>query len=516
MDSHQTRELHEAPIRRLLLRFTIPVTVGMMVNVTYSIVARIFVGQYYGSTEQESLNALAALTISFPIMQILMAFGMMIGSGSAALISIRLGEKKVDEAEKLLGLAVFLFIALSVTFIVFGLIFLEPLLVAFGADPEGAVLPLAKQYMGVILIGVLFNEISFGMNGLLASEGRPAIAMISMLISGLLNILFDYIFIVVLRTDIWGAALGTVLAQAVSSCWIIWYYMSGRSLLRLRLSNIRFNLALSGSMLFIGMPHFVMQSASCFLQAIQNRQLRFYGDIYGESHGIKEGSVQALAVMGIIFVVYSIFAMPLIGLSRGMQPIVGYNTGAKQFHRVRRTLILGLGLGVIYSFVCYIPINLQTEWFISLFAKNEDQTGAEFIALGVHAFRIVTCMLPAVAFAVLISGYFQASGRSVISLFQTLLRQIILLVPLICILPAVFISHGRVGLDGIWYATPISDLMACIYCLVWFVWEMRRLSRLCSQPDEPPEIPPNTEVIVMEIERETGGMLEPPQHGRDF
>lgn len=507
MDSHQTRELHEAPIRRLLLRFSIPVIVGMLVNSTYNIVARIFVGKFYGNSAAEAEQALAALTVSLPIMLILMAFGMMIGTGTGALISIRLGEQNKEGAERLLGLAMFLYIALSVFFMIFGLIFLEPMLSLFGASETA--MPLAKQYMRIIILGVLFHELSFGMNGLLAAEGKPVITMVTMLISAILNIFFDYLFIVVLRTDIWGAALSSVLAQIVSSTWILWYYLSGRSLLRLKWSNIKFNPDLSLSIAIIGMPHFVMQSAACFLQAIQNRQLRHYGGIFGEMHGFEGGGDRAMAVMGIIFSVYSIFIMPLIGLSRGMQPIVGYNIGAKQYHRVRRTLLLGLMIATVFGFLFYIPIYTHTETFVAIFAKEHEASGQEFIALGAYALRVVAWMFPTVGISILISGYFQACGMSMVSLIQTLLRQVFILVPMILILPHVFEYFGHPGLDGIWYATPISDLGAFVYCLGWLAWELRRLSRLCREPDEePPEDSPNTEVIVREIEREVGGMYD--------
>lgn len=450
MDNEQTRKLHEAPIRRLLFNFSIPIIVGMIVNGTYNIVARIFVGQYFDE------NGLAALTVSFPIMLIVLAFGMMIGHGSAALVSIRLGEKRKEDAEKIIGQALFLFLVLSALFSTLGIIFMEPMLRFFGADD--VVLPYAKEYLRPIILGVLFQKISFGMNGLLSSEGRPKIAMMTMLIAALLNIGFDFLFIVWLRTGIWGAGVSTVLAQIISAGWITAYYLSGRTMLKWRFEYIKFDVRLAWAIAKIGSPSFVMQAVSCFIQGVQNRQLKYYGYLYGLENGFENGGNIAIAVMGVLFATGMLFVFPILGIARGMQPIIGYNTGAKQYRRVERTLVLGLAISVLFGVCVMIPAYIEAEWIVACFIDKE--VNPEFIAIGAYALRIFVSMMPAVSVVIVSASYFQASGYAAVALILTLLRQVGFLIPLMLILPYYF------GLNGIWMSHPISDAAACFCCLI--------------------------------------------------
>jgi putative MATE family efflux protein len=451
----RTRQLETLSIGRLLLMFSIPATLGTMVNATYNLIDRIFVGRYVGEL------GLAATTVSFPVMMIMMAFGMMIGFGSNTLISIRLGEKEYDQAERVVGQALLLFLILAVFFVFFGLLFLEPLLGVFGASDE--VMPYGKQYLSIIISGVLFHEISFGVNSFIRGEGNPRVAMMTMLISALLNIFLDYLFIVQFDWGIRGAAFATVIAQSVATAWICWYYLSGRSTLRWRWRNLRLEKPLLRKVFLLGLPPFIMSISNCVLQAFLNNRLGTYG---GD---------RAIAVMGIIFAIFMVMFMPLLGISQGLQPIVGYNTGAKQYRRIRQALKLALLVASILSFCYIIPVQFFPEALFSLFARNN----SDLIELGSYAIRRFLVMLPLIGVVIIGSYYYQATGRPMISLFLSMTRQVLILLPLIIVLPLFL------GLDGIWIAGPISDTGAFLATSTLLFFEFRRLRRKAETTSAP-------------------------------
>ncbi len=480
MDSTaETRQLESAPVGRLLLRHSLPAICGSLVGATYNIVDRIFVGWRFGH------DGIAAVTLSFPVMLILLAIGMMIGVGSNTLISIRLGEKNKEEAERILGQAIFLFAVLSLSFTVFGLTFLDPLLRLFGANEK--VLPPARSFLAVIIAGAFFQPFSFGVNSFLRGEGKPRIAMITMLISAFVNIILDWFFLFVLRTDIWGAALATVIAQAAAVAWITWYYLSGKALLKWRLRFIRFDRRLAWTVLSIGFPPFVMQGAACVLQGVQNHQLGHYGNAFGTAHGIEDGGNLAISVMGILFTVFMLFLLPLLGIGQGLQPIAGYNTGAKQYYRVKRALSLACLSGLLFSLVLLLIVQAIPGLFISPFIDPQSPMKPMLMQLGAHAIRIFASLLPCVAVLVIVSGYFQAIGHTVLALILTLTRQVFLLIPFLFLLPPMFGHFGWLpGLDGIWFAHPLSDLATFFLALHLLIREYRRLKKLAAADREPP------------------------------
>jgi len=468
--TEQTRQLENSPVRILLWRYSIPAILGMVVNATYNIVDRIFIGQTIGEI------GITAATLSFPAMMIFNAFGMLIGLGASTIISIKLGEKKNDEAEKILGQSLFLFVLISAFFLVVGLIFLEPMLSLFGATPLS--MPLAREYLGITLFGILFQTIAFGVNGFIRAEGLPRVAMLSMLIGALSNIFFDWLFLVVFGTGIWGAALATILAQALSSVWILWLYFSGRTLLKIRFRHIRFDYRHVFQIASFGFPPFAMQVMGCILQILQNHQLKYYGAIYGKMHGLKNGAEISIAIMGILFSVFMLFLMPLLGLGQGMQPIVGYNIGARRFDRVRQTLTLTLFAAFLFSTLTFILMLLRPEWLILPFIKPSTADHAEILLLGIHAVRVFSIMLPGVGVVIVLTSYFQSRGKPLLAFFLAMIRQVFLMVPLLLFLPYLFERiPGATGLDGVWYSTPISDFGAIVLAMVFLVIEFRHLRR---------------------------------------
>lgn len=478
MDSTpETRQLEEAPIGRLLLKLSLPAICGALVGATYNIVDRIFVAMRFGT------EGLTAVTLAFPIMLIMLAFGMMIGVGSNTLISIRLGEKNRDAAERILGQAIFLFVCLSTFFSMLGLVFLDPLLYAFGASEK--VMPMAREFLSIIIAGAIFQALSFGVNSFLRAEGKARIAMVTMLISAFINIVLDWFFLFVLRTGIWGAAVATVIAQACSTLWIIWYYLSGHALLRWRLKYIRFDFRLACSVALIGLPPLVMQSASCLLQGVQNRQLSHYGRIYGEQRGFADGGDIAISIAGILFVVFTMLLLPLLGIGQGLQPIAGYNTGARRFGRVRHALTLALISAFLFASTVYAVTMLFPDMLILPFIKPDAPEKELLIAIGSHAMRLFAALMPAVAVIVISSGYFQAVGHPKLALMLTVIRQVVLLIPILLILPYLLVRFTHFsGLDGIWLAHPISDFGAVCLTAFYLIREYRRLKTLIEGPKQ--------------------------------
>lgn len=459
-DINNSEALGKSPIGALLWEFSVPSIIAALVSASYNIVARVFVGQKIGTL------GIAALHVSYPVMLIALAFAMMIGTGASTLISIELGKKDFVRAEKLLAQALLMFLTISALFVVLGLLYLEPVLIRFGASEE--VLPLAKSYLSIIIWGIVFQEISYGVNNFIRIEGKPKIAMTTMFVSAILNGLFDYLFLFVWKTGIWGAAVSNLIALAASSLWVCGYYLSGRTVLKWRLKYFKFQPRLAGLIALYGTVPLATQACSAAIQAIQNNLLGHYGTLYGLSRGLSHGGDMAVGIMGTVFSVSMLVLMPLFGLSQGMQPIVGYNVGADSPARVHRTLRLTLRAAIGFCAVFWFVIMFRPEWFILPFLKPGSPEFHENLILGCRAFRVFSACIPLVAVNIIAGSYFQAHGRPILSLTLTILRQLIFLIPALIFLPRLFEKFhtgGIYGLDGIWAAHPVSDILAASIAL---------------------------------------------------
>ena len=462
--TERVRRLEQHPVGRLLLEFSLPAIAATVGHAAHGVINRIFVGQTLSEV------GIAAITVTLPFVTIMMAVGMTVGIGSNTLISIRLGEKKNEDAEKIVGQALFLFGIISLGFMVFGLLFQEPLLKLLGTSDR--VLPSAKQYLTVMVCGAFFHHISFGMNSFLRSEGKPHVAMFTMLIMVVLNIFFDYLFLIVWHTDVWGAALATILAQICSTSWVFWHYISGNTLLRWRLKYIRWNGRLAKEVFAFGMPPFIMQAVACLIQIIQVRQIAYYGELYGYQHGLEHGGDIALGAFGILFVVWMVTVFPILGINQGTQPIIGYNRGAGHFNRVAQTLRLALysvmGVTLVFTLVLMIFPKVLLSPFIS------GENGTEMLVLACRATRIACCLLPTAGVTIVMAGYYQAIGNARMATVLTLIRQVIVFVPMLLTMPYFF------GLDGIWMAIPITDFAVLLVTLVLLKREFIRLKGMGS------------------------------------
>lgn len=445
MKNH-SEQLGQEKIVKLLIRFSVPALIGTLVNALYNVVDRIFIGNGVGKL------GLAGLTIGFPLMMIFMAFSMLIGIGTTSLISLKLGEGKKSEAEQILGNGVVGLILISLFLSVISIINLTPLLKLFGAT-EG-ILPYAKDYMFIILSGNVLMSIGFGMNNFIRAEGNPKIAMYTMLIGAITNIILDPIFIFIFDWGIQGAAFATIFSQGLSAAWVMYYFLGGSSTLKIRKENLKLKKAILYKILSIGSAPFAMQLAASLLNLILNNSLRIYG---GETE---------IAGMGVVFSIMMLMMMPIIGISQGAQPIIGYNYGAKAYHRVKEALKIAIFVATAISLFAFIITRLFPQQLVFLFSPDN-----ELLEFGARAIRIFLIMVPVIGFQMVGSNYFQATGRPRSAMLLTLSRQVLFLIPLLLILPRIY------GLDGVLYAGPIADFSSFLLTLVLMIKEFRVLSK---------------------------------------
>lgn len=442
----RSKLLGEEKIGKLLVKFSVPAITGMLVNAIYSIIDRIFVGRGVGSL------ALSGIAISFPIPLVIMAFGMLVAMGATSLISIRLGEGKKEEAEVIVGNSFVLLLFLSFLISLIGYLFMDQLLIQFGASQE--VLPYAKQFTQVLLIGAVFQSIGFGMNNFIRAEGNPRIAMLTMLLGAVLNTILNPLFIFGLKIGVAGSALATVISQAIVSIWVLSYFLGDKALLKLRLRNLHLRLAIVKQTFAIGLSPFAMQFIASIVTIIFNKSLAHYsGDL-------------AIAAFGIINSIVMVIFMPVFGINQGAQPIIGFNYGARKYYRVKRALTLSIIGATGVMLVGFILTQVFPQWIMSFFSADDQN----LIALGTRGLRLYLMMLPIIGLQVASVNYFQATGKPKKSLFLSLSRQVVFLIPALLIFPRFL------GLDGVWLAGPASDLASTILTAILLTKDVKDLT----------------------------------------
>lgn len=442
----RSKQLGEDKVFKLLLRFSIPAIVGMLVNALYNIVDRIFIGRGVNTL------GIAGAAIGFPLMLILMACSMLIGIGANSLVAIRLGEQKKQEAELIMGNAFILLIVLSAVISMLGLLFLDPLLRLFGASE--AVLPYAREYMRIILFGAVFQAVGMGINNFIRSEGNPQTAMVTMLIGAALNTALDPLFIFVFKWGVAGAAYATIISQAVSAAWVLYHFVYGKSMLKLRVKNFTLKLQVVGKILALGTAPFLIQLAASVLNAIMNKSLSIYG-----------GDI-AVSAMSAVSSITMVFLMPIFGINQGVQPIIGYNFGAHKYDRVKEALKLGIIAATAIVVFGFIITRIFPTQLISIFNSSDE----EFIAFGVHALKIFLFCMPIIGFQIVASNYFQAVGKPMQAALLSLSRQVLLLIPALLIFPTFF------GVNGVLYAGPFADLISSMVTAALLFFELRHLN----------------------------------------
>lgn len=430
-----TLALGTDPVGRLLIRYSLPAIAGMVIFSLYNIIDSIFIGHGVGPL------AISGLAVAFPIMNLTFAFGLLVGVGGASVSSIRMGEKKLESVTQVLGNVVVLSLLTGVGFCLLFYALLDPVLTAFGASPD--TLPYARDFMEIILIGLPFTYIMFNLNHVMRATGYPGKALLSAVVTVGVNIVLAPLFIFTLNWGIKGAALATVLAQFVGMLWVLKHFCSAGSFIHFQRGCFALRKDIIKSIFAIGMSPFLMNTCACGVAALINNSLKDYG---GD---------MAIGAFGILNRVLILFVMIIMGLTQGMQPIVGYNYGAKHLDRVKLALRYSMISGVCIATVGFFASQVFPEAISRLFTTDET-----LINLSVTALRVSTIMFPLVGCQIVIGNFFQSIGRAKLSIFISLTRQLVYLVPCLMIFPAFW------GLNGIWISLPVSDTLAFFTAIV--------------------------------------------------
>lgn len=437
-------ELGQKPVGTLLWQYALPAIVAMTASSLYNIIDRASIGQLVGP------DAIAGLGITFPFMNLSAAFGSAVGIGASTSISVKLGQRDYDTAQRLLGNTVSLNLIVGLIFMVVSLVFLDPILRFFGASD--ATLPYARQFMQVILVGNVITHMYFGMNAVLRAAGKPRHAMYATLFTVGCNILLVFAFVWWFRWGIRGAALATITSQTIALCWQMWIFSNKDELLHLKRGIYRLKASLVKNIISIGISPFLMQTTSCIIVIFMNNQFyRYGGDMAVGAYSISNSVVMALFMF-------------VMGITQGMQPIVGYNYGAKKFDRMLRCLWLSIAAATAVLVVGWTLTMFFPRQIASIFASDP-----ELIELTVHGTVINMFVFFVVGSQAVITNFFQCIGKVKISIFLSLSRQLIILLPLAYVLPLFW------GLDGVWYAMPASDFGSFAMTLPLLWWYLRKL-----------------------------------------
>lgn len=447
-ENERRKMLGEESVGKLLLKFSLPAITGMIVNALYNVVDRIFIGKGVGEL------AIGGLFISSPISLIIMAFSMLIGIGGNTLVSIKLGQDRKEDAERVAGNSLTLLILASLGISVFGLIFLEPMLNLFGASSSN--FQFAYDYMKIILIGAPLQAVGFGMNNFIRGEGSPTIAMTTMLIGAIANTILDPIFIFGFNMGVQGAALATIISQGLSAIWVMRYFFSGKSMLNVKKEYLKPKLQIAKDIVAIGVGPFSMQLAGSMVTVLLNNSLKTYGgDLANSSMAV----INSIAMM---------VMMPVFGINQGSQPIIGFNYGAKKYDRVKETFKYAAIAATAITTLGFILTQFFPIPLYKLFISKEGNL-AEVSRIGVPGMRMYLAMFPIVGIQVVSSNYFQATGRPKHSMLLSLSRQVLILIPALIILPSYF------GLNGVWLAGPIADFTASVITVIFVSRSLKNL-----------------------------------------
>lgn len=448
MDKNKaTLELGTKPVGRLLVQYALPAIIAMTASSLYNMVDSIFIGQGVGAL------AISGLAVTFPFMNLSAAFGAGVGVGSSSYLSVKLGQKDYSTAQRILGNNVTLNVIIGLLFSAVSLIFLDPILFFFGASEQ--TLPYAREYMVIILLGNIITHLYFGMNAVLRAASKPREAMYTTIFTVVLNSLLDPLFIYTFDLGIRGAAIATILSQTVALMWQIRLFSDKSQLLHLKRGIYKLDNTIVKNILGIGISPFAMNATACLVAIFVNQRLLEYG-----------GDL-AVGAYGIANRVAFIFIMINFGVNQGMQPIAGYNYGAQNYDRLMRVLKLAMIAGTCITTSGFLVAEFIPHICVRLFTSDSRLT-----ELSVNGLRIMMAAMPIVGYQMIVTNFFQSIGKAKISIFLSLSRQLLFLVPLIGVLPLFF------GVNGVWVAMPISDSFSALFALVMMVRYMRMFKKL--------------------------------------
>lgn len=442
-------ELGTEGIGKLIMRYAVPAIIAMVASSLYNIVDRAFIGHGVDAL------ALSGLAITFPLINLSAALGSMVGVGSGTMISLKLGQRDHESAQIVLGNSVTLNVIVGVIFGALGLIFIDPLLMLFGATD--ATIQYAKDYMIYILIGNVFTHLYLGINCILRSAGHPKKAMAATIGTVILNTILDYLFIMVFHWGIAGAAIATVISQVIAFIWQCFQLSDKNELIRFRRGTYRLRGNLVSNILAIGLSPCLMNAASCFVVLLINRGL------------LEHGGDLAIGAYGIVNSIAFIFVMIVMGFNQAMQPIAGYNYGAGQYSRVIKVLKLTILFATITTTLGFIIGEFFPGICIKIFTSDPALTD-----IARNGMRIVFLVFPLIGFQMVTGNFFQSIGKPIRSIIMSLSRQLIILIPCLIIMPKYF------GINGVWYSMPVADGLSVILALSFLLLEMKNLKKMSS------------------------------------
>lgn len=441
-----TLELGTKPVGKLLVQYAMPAIVAMTASSLYHVIDSIFIGQGVGPL------AISGLALTFPFMNLTAAFGAAVGVGASTCISVKLGQKDYSTAQKILGNTVALNLIIGISLSIICIAFLDPILFFFGASEN--TLPYARDYMLIILLGNVFSHMFFGMNAILRTAGKPRHAMYATIFTVVMNIILAPLFIYTFDMGIAGAAYATILSQVMALVWQMKLLTDKRELLHIRGGTFGLEKSIVQNILGIGMSPFAMNVCACVVVIFVNKGLQEYG-----------GDL-SLGAYGIANRMAFIFVMITMGINQGMQPIAGYNFGAQRMDRLMQVLKYSIIAATVVTTTGFMVAELVPTLCARLFTSD-----ATLIGMSASAIRIIMVTFPIVGFQMVITNFFQSIGKAKISMFLSLSRQMLFLLPLLITLPLWF------GVDGIWWAMPISDTIAALVTLVLMATYMKKFRR---------------------------------------
>ncbi len=441
-----TLELGTEPVGKLLARYALPAIIAMTAASLYNIIDRVFIGQVVGPL------AISGLAITFPFMNLAAAFGAAVGVGASTTISVRLGQRDYDAAENILGNTITLNLIIGIGFGLFSLIFLDPILRFFGASDD--TLPYAHDFMTIILAGNVISHMYFGMNAVLRAASKPKKAMAATLFTVVMNVVLDAVFILWWHWGIKGAALATMISQLLALCWQMSIFANQKELLHLKRGIYKLRAELVQNIISIGISPFLMNACACIIVIFMNNQLvRYGGDMAVGAYGIANS-------IAMVFVLFS------MGLNQGMQPIAGYNYGSQQFDRL---------MSVVKLAIISATVMMTSGWLVAMFAPyycaRMFTTDPELIRQAIDAIQVMMLMFPIIGGQMVITNFFQCIGKVKISIFLSLSRQLLFLLPLLAVLPHFY------NIEGVWASLPISDLAAAIVAAAIMVAYMKKMKK---------------------------------------
>ena len=441
-----TLELGTKPVGKLLAQYALPAIIAMTAASLYNIIDRVFIGQVVGPM------AISGLAITFPFMILAAAFGAAVGVGAATTISVKLGQKDYESAENTLGNTITLNLIIGLAFGGICLLFLDPILRFFGASD--ATLPYARDFMQIILAGNVFSHMYFGMNAVLRAASKPRMAMFATIFTVAMNILLDVVFILWWHWGIKGAAFATVISQVLALCWQMKLFANKNELLHLKRGIYKLKANLVRNIISIGISPFLMNACACIIVIFINNQLvKFGGDI-------------AVGAYGIANSIAMIFIMFVIGLNQGMQPIAGYNYGAQQYDRMMRVVKLS-----IITAICIMLTGWTLAMFAPYYCARMFTKDPELVKGSIKAIQIIMMMYPFIGCQMVITNFFQCIGKVKISIFLSLSRQLLFLLPLLVLLPNIY------GINGVWASMPTSDLISVVVAISIMTVYLRRFKK---------------------------------------